>query len=64
MDQVDKDKIIKLSTSEKRLLQYKTLLSWSTGKITGVECIEKILELEKLIFINESIIKAARNETE
>lgn len=62
MDKVNKDTVIKLSQKQKRVLQYRTLRGWSEGKLTGIDCIEKILEYEKLIFINESILEAARDE--
>jgi hypothetical protein len=44
------------SVEQRREAQYKTLQEWDTGKITGQECIEKIVMLEKFIPLNQKII--------
>lgn len=38
--------------SPKRLLQYKKLKEWDDSKITGEECIEDILDLEKVLYLD------------
>jgi hypothetical protein len=37
----------------KRNKQYKVLEEWYKNKITAKECIEKIIQLEKLVFLQE-----------
>ena len=64
MGTIDKDKLVKLSNAQKRMLQYSYLKDWSKGKLTGLDCIVKIVEREKLIFINKDILEAAKNETQ
>ena len=64
MDKIDTTKVVKLSERWKRVLQYKALKDWSTHKITGVTCIETILEYEKLIFVNKDILEECKHETE
>lgn len=52
----DKSKLVKTivdNTIEKRReLQFQEMKKWDSGKITGIEAIENILEIEKLIFFN------------
>jgi hypothetical protein len=52
----DKSKLVKTivdNTIEKRRdLQFEEMKRWDSGKITGIEAIENILQIEKLIFFN------------
>lgn len=49
--------------SPKRLLQYKKLKEWDDSKITGEECIEDILDLEKVLYL-DSIREDKKDEQE
>jgi len=51
------DRMIK----RRRALQAKALEAWDAGKITGLECIEEIIELEKIIPMDRSVIKGEEN---
>lgn len=59
----DKSKLVKTivdNTIEKRRdLQFEEMKRWDSGKITGIEAIENILQIEKLIFFN---MKESKNE--
>ena len=45
--------ILKNSEIIKRNKQYKILQEWHNNKITAKQCIERIVELEKLVFLEE-----------
>jgi hypothetical protein len=45
------EQISKNSEMTKRNKQYDILKEWYDGKITGRECIQKIVELEKVFFL-------------
>lgn len=47
--------VLEEATKERRLRQYSEMKKWDIGKITGIECIENIIELEKIIFIGNKI---------
>lgn len=47
----DRKKILDDATRERRVYQYEELRKWDMGKTTGLQCIESIIELEKIIFI-------------
>lgn len=47
------EEIFKNSQISKRNKQYDILKDWYDGKITGRECIEKIVELEKVFFLHQ-----------
>lgn len=44
------------SLDKRRDLQFHILVDWNNGKLTGDECIERIVELEKLVFLDKNII--------
>lgn len=48
-------KVLEEATKERRLRQYSEMKKWDIGKITGIECIENIIELEKIVFIGNKI---------
>jgi hypothetical protein len=50
-------RVLEEATKERRLRQYSEMKKWDVGKITGIECIENIIELEKIIFIGNKIHK-------
>lgn len=47
------EQIFKNSEIIKRNEQYDILKNWYDGKITGRECIEQIVELEKVFFLHQ-----------
>ena len=38
----------------RRDAQYAAMLEWKNGKITGIQCIEKIEDLSKMIFVEKT----------
>ena len=44
--------IVENTIEQRRELQYKELKKWDSGQITGLEAIENILEIDKIIFFN------------
>lgn len=44
------------STDRRRELQYKVLKDWDMGKLTGLDCIQRIIDLEKIVPLNKDII--------
>ena len=52
-----KEKILENAIERRRQLQTNTLYEWDKGKLTHRQCIEKILDLEKLISIDTSILR-------
>ena len=59
----DKSKLVKTivdnTIEQRRELQFKEMKRWDSGQITGIEAIENILQIEKLIFFN---MKEAKDE--
>ena len=59
----DKSKLVKTivdnTIEQRRELQFKEIKRWDSGQITGIEAIENILQIEKLIFFN---MKEAKDE--
>ena len=53
--------LVKISQEERRQLQYLALKKWDAGHLTGLETIEEILDLEKIIKIDINKIREARN---
>ena len=51
----DKKKIIDAATQDRRRQQYEELKKWDMGVTTGLQCIENIIELEKIIFIGNKL---------
>ena len=48
-------RVLEEATRERRLRQYSEMKKWDIGKITGIECIENIIELEKIVFIGNKM---------
>ena len=46
--------LVKNSTEVRRMQQYTVLKKWDLGKITANQCIENILDLEKVIYIGDN----------
>ena len=46
--------IVKRSTEVRRLQQYNVLKTWDLGRITANQCIEGILDLEKVIYVGDN----------
>ena len=44
--------IVENTIEQRRELQYKELKKWDAGQITGLEAIENILEIDKIVFFN------------
>ena len=55
---------LKLIQEKRRELQYMIMKQWSAGKMTGRDCLEQIISLEKIIFLDEKTIKRIREEYE
>ena len=45
----------KASTEERRKRQFLILKAWDAGRLTALECIEKILEVESIIYLGDNI---------
>ena len=45
----------------RRKMQYEALLQWDRGYYSARECIEKIIELEKLIYIDPQLLRSLKN---
>lgn len=50
------------SLEERRQRQFLQLKNWDMGKITGVQCIENIVNLEKIVFLGDGIKVARRRQ--
>jgi len=46
------DKVLSETIAHRRALQLKQLKLWDAGRSTSRQCIENILDIEKLIFFN------------
>ena len=46
--------IVKNSTEVRRIKQYGVLKLWDAGRITANQCIDNILELEKVVFVGDN----------
>ena len=53
-------KLVSINLEDRRQLQYMTLKEWDAGYLTGVEAIEKITSLEKIIDIDIETLRKAR----
>ena len=49
------EKIQKMNIEERRQRQFMQLKAWDLGKSTPLECIEAIINLEKIIFLGNKI---------
>ncbi len=54
-------KLVDINFEDRRQLQYVTLKEWDLGYITGVEAIERILELDKIITVDIEVLRRARS---
>lgn len=52
-----KKKILDSAIEKRRDLQSNILFEWDKGKLTHRQCIERILDLEKIISIDTSILR-------
>ena len=51
-NKVKVDRVLNETVEGRRHLQHLELQKWDRGQLTGRQCIENILEIEKLIFFN------------
>lgn len=51
----DTRKILDEATLDRRRQQYEELKKWDMGRTTGLQCIENIIELEKIIFLGSKL---------
>ena len=56
-NRVKKTELLDQSTIERRNRQFEELKKWDLGHTTGMQCIENIIELEKIIFIGNNLRK-------
>lgn len=52
---IKKTELLDKSTLERRHRQYEELKKWDLGHTTGLQCIENIIELEKIIFVGNNL---------
>ena len=55
-------KLVSINLEDRRQIQYMTLKEWDAGYLTGLEAIEKIVSLEKIIHIDIQTLKRARSK--
>lgn len=53
-------KLVEINLKDRRNLQYCAMKKWDAGYSTGIEAIEEILLLEKLITIDHEVLRKAR----
>jgi hypothetical protein len=53
-------KLVEISLEDRRQLQYCAMKKWDSGLLTGVQAIEEILSLEKIIKIDIDHLRRAR----
>lgn len=56
--------LLKLSIETRRQYQHDSMKRWSQGLTTGRECIEEVLALENVIYIDDEIIKNYKSKHE
>lgn len=54
-------KLVEINFEDRRQLQYCAMKKWDAGLITGMEAIDEILELDRIIRIDINTLKRARN---
>ena len=54
-------KLVDINIEDRRQLQYCAMKKWDAGLSTGMEAIEEILNLEKIITIDIATLRRARN---
>lgn len=56
--------LLKLSIETRRQYQHDSMKRWSKGLTTGRECIEEVLALEKVIYLDDKVLKEYRKRHE
>lgn len=56
--------LLKLSIEKRREYQYKVIKQWAKGIITGRACIEEVLSLEHVIYLDDKVLKAYKEKYE
>jgi hypothetical protein len=51
----DKKRVLDEAVYDRRRQQYEELKKWDLGHTTGLQCIENIIELEKIIFLGNKL---------
>jgi len=54
-------KLVEINLEDRRQLQYCAMKKWDAGLSTGMEAIDEILELERIITIDIGALRRARN---
>jgi hypothetical protein len=54
-------KLVEINLEDRRQLQYCAMKKWDAGLSTGMEAIDEILELERVIHIDIGTLRRARN---
>ena len=57
-----KAKVLDSAIEVRRKMQYEALLQWDRGSVSPRQCIEKILELEKIIYIDPKLLRDNKPE--
>lgn len=57
-------KATELSLQKRREYQFQVMQHWDQGKITGKTCIEEILLLERIIFVNPKQLQELKEKYE
>ena len=57
-------KITELSLQQRRSFQFQIMKRWDQGKLTGKQCIEEILSLENVLYVNPQQIKELKEKYE
>jgi len=56
-------KLVAINHEDRRQMQYMTMKEWDAGLITGVEAIEAIVDLEKIINVDIATLRNAKAGT-
>ena len=56
--------LLKLSIEARRKYQHESMKRWSKGLTTGRECIEEVLALENVIYLDDNVLKEYRKKHE
>lgn len=54
-------KLVEISHEDKRYVQFQLLKAWQGGYITGRECLDEVVGLEKIIYLDTNYLKGLRN---
>lgn len=55
-------KLVEINLEDRRQIQYMYMKEWDLGVLTGSEAIQKIVDAERVIFIDAATIKRARGK--